>query len=192
MDYFALLDEPRKPWLDTEVLKEKFLARSIQCHPDKFTDPGEKETAQKKFTELNAAHENLREPRNRLAHLLTLERGEKPAEVHDILPETADLFIEVGALLKPVDEFLADQEQQTSPLLKAQAMPKALEHFEKVNALQKEITAQLESLDRDLQSLNGPWETQKPLDLIETIYHKISYLTRWRDQLQDRAFRLTS
>ena len=192
MDYFELLDEPRKPWLNTESLKEKFLARSIECHPDKFTDPDKKETALEKFTELNVAHENLRDPKNRLAHLLTLEHGEKPPEVHDIPLETADLFIEVGAMLKSVDEFLADQEPKTSPLLKAQAMPKALEHFEKVNGLQMKITTQLESLDREMQNLNESWKTKKPLDLIETIYHKLSYLTRWRDQLQDRAIRLTS
>ena len=192
MDYFELLDEPRDPWLNTESLKEKFLARSIECHPDKFTDPKKKETALKKFTELNVAHENLRDPKKRLAHLLTLEHGKKPPEVHDIPPETADLFIEVGALLKPIDEFLADQELQRSSLLKAQAMPKALEHFKKVNELQMKITTQLESLDREMQNLNESWKTQEQLDLIETIYHKLSYLTRWRDQLQNRSMRLTS
>jgi len=34
-DYFALLDEPRRPWLDVSSLKQKFLARSSEVHPDR-------------------------------------------------------------------------------------------------------------------------------------------------------------
>ena len=46
MDYFALLDEPRQPWLDPAALKEKFLARGAEAHPDKFPDATEKAAAQ--------------------------------------------------------------------------------------------------------------------------------------------------
>jgi DnaJ-domain-containing protein 1 len=34
-DYFALLDEPRQPWLDEEALKAKFFALSTSVHPDR-------------------------------------------------------------------------------------------------------------------------------------------------------------
>ena len=69
-DAFALLDEPRQPWLEVEALKTKFLTRSAATHPDKFTDPAEKETAQTRFADLNSAHEILRDPKLRLQHLL--------------------------------------------------------------------------------------------------------------------------
>lgn len=104
-DAFALLDEPRQPWLEVEALKTKFLTRSAATHPDKFTDPAEKETAQTRFADLNSAHEILRAPKRRLQHLLTLVRGHKPDEVHDILSATADLFQQVGQLLRDVDPF---------------------------------------------------------------------------------------
>ena len=84
MDAFALLEEPRRPWLDAAALKEKFLSRSAEPHPDKFTDPVEKEAAQTLFADLNRGHETLRDPKQRLQHLLTHERGEKPADVHDM------------------------------------------------------------------------------------------------------------
>jgi TPR repeat protein len=36
MNYaFALLSEPRRPWLDAEPLKQRFLARSNEVHPDR-------------------------------------------------------------------------------------------------------------------------------------------------------------
>jgi curved DNA-binding protein CbpA len=185
-DAFALFDEPRQPWLDVEALKGKFLTQSSETHPDKFTDPAEKESAQEGFTKLNTAHDILRDPKGRLQHLLTLERGEKPAEVHDILPETADLFIEVGQLLKPVDECLDDREKQTSTLLKAQSYPEALDWLEKVNSLQQTIAQHLQQLDTQAQSLNSNWDC----DSIEKLFHQYSYLQKWQMQLNDRAVRL--
>ena len=185
-DAFALFDEPRQPWLDVEALKGKFLTQSSETHPDKFTDPAKKAVAQEGFTKLNTAHDILRDPKGRLQHLLTLERGEKPAEVHDILPETADLFIEVGQLLKPVDECLDDREKQTSTLLKAQSYPEALDWLEKVNSLQQTIVQNLQQLDTQAQALNSNWDC----DSIEKLFHQYSYLQKWQMQLNDRAVRL--
>jgi len=185
-DAFALFDEPRQPWLDVEALKGKFLTQSSETHPDKFTDPAKKAVAQEGFTKLNTAHDILRDPKSRLQHLLTLERGEKPAEVHDILPETADLFIEVGQLLKPVDECLDEREKQTSILLKAQSYPEALDWLEKVNTLQQTIAQNLQKLDTQAQALNSNWDC----DSIEKLFHQYSYLQKWQMQLNDRAVRL--
>ena len=185
-DAFALLDEPRQPWLEVEALKTKFLTRSDATHPDKFTDPAEKETAQARFAELNTAHETLRDPKRRLQHLLTLERGEKPAEVHDILPETADLFLQVGELLRAVDPFLAQREAETSPILKAQTFPEALDRLEQVNALLQTLRQQLAKLDAELKSLNESWDCVA----VEKLFHQFSYLQRWQQQLNDRAVRL--
>ncbi|MBO35561.1 MAG: hypothetical protein CMO64_05155 [Verrucomicrobiales bacterium] len=191
MDCFALLDEPRRPWLDTAALKEKYLSLAAATHPDQMADAAEKEAAQKRFAEFNNAHDTLRDTRRRLAHLLTLERGEKPPEVHDIPPETAELFLEVGALLKPVGEFIQKQEAQTSPIVKARALPRALELLDQVTALQQSITTKLTALDTQLQSLNDRWGTAESLNEAEQLWHQASYLNRWREQLQDHAFRLT-
>jgi curved DNA-binding protein CbpA len=185
-DAFALLDEPRQPWLEVEALKTKFLTRSAATHPDKFTDPTEKADAQARFAELNTAHETLRDPKRRLQHLLTLERGHKPDEVHDILPATADLFQQVGQLLRDVDPFLAQREAETSPLLKAQTYPKALDWLEQVTTLQKTLTQSLQHLDTQLQSLNKNWTPET----LEPLFHQYSYLQKWREQLNDRAVRL--
>ena len=185
-DAFALFDEPRQPWLDVEALKGKFLTQSSETHPDKFTDPAEKESAQEDFTNLNTAHDILRDPKGRLQHLLTLERGEKPAEVHDILPETADLFIEVGQLLKPVDAFLAKRDNQSSTLLKAQSYTVALDWLEKVNTLQQTIVQHFQQLDTQTRALNSNWNCAS----IEKLFHQYSYLLKWQMQLNDRVVRL--
>ena len=167
-DAFALLDEPRQPWLDAAALKEKFLSRSAETHPDKFTDPANaaaKETAQSRFAELNTAHETLRDPKRRLQHLLTLERGEKPTEVHP---------------------FLAQREAETSAIIKAQTFPEALDRLEQVNALLQTLQQQLAKLDAELKSLNENWDCAA----VEKLFHQFSYLQKWHQQLNDRAVRL--
>ena len=185
-DAFALFELLRQPWLDAGVLKAEFLKRSGATHPDNFTDPAEKETAATRFAALNTAHETLRDPKQRLQHLLTLERGEKPADVNDILPETADLFIKVGQLLQPVDAIIARREAEPSPLLRAQSMPEALDWLEKVNALLDTLNTQLAALESELQSFKDNWDC----DTLERLYHRFSYLQKWRGQLNDRAVKL--
>src|SRR5439155_11517153 len=42
VDYFELLGEPRRPWIDPGLLKSKFLHRSAQVHPDRVHDESPK------------------------------------------------------------------------------------------------------------------------------------------------------
>jgi len=76
-DCFELLQEPRRPWLDADALKARFLKLSAAAHPDRFHGGTESERAQAndRSAELNAAYNTLRETRDRLFHLLELERG---------------------------------------------------------------------------------------------------------------------
>src|SRR6185503_437127 len=119
-DYFALLEEPRRPWLDTESLKKKFLSRSSEVHPDRVHNAAEaeKQMASRHYAELNAAFNCLREPKTRLRHLLELELGTKPEDLQEIPPDLADLFLEVAGLRRQVDGFLAERAKVQSPLLR--------------------------------------------------------------------------
>src|SRR5260370_25010219 len=97
-DCFALFDERRRPWFDPDSLKQKFLARSAELHPDRVHSASTKEqrAAQERYTEFNAAYNCLRDPNERLAHLLELERWAKPHEVLRIPSGLMSLFLEVG------------------------------------------------------------------------------------------------
>ena len=80
-DYFALLGEPRRPWLEPESLKSKFLTLSSEVHSDRVHGASEtdKNEAQEHYTSLNAAYNAFESP-ERVAHLLELERGAKPEQ----------------------------------------------------------------------------------------------------------------
>ncbi len=192
-DHFALLNEPRRPWLDAVALKTKFLALSTAAHPDRFHNAGEseKQAANTRFQSLNAAYNCLREPKERLQHLLALERGAKPADVHAILSGTADLFLEIGLLCRGVDSFLAEKERATSPLVKAQLFQQAAEWSDRIVALQRKIAGQRAEADDALRMIDAEWQTGAyPLDRLDQIFHHLSYLIRWQQQLQERFVRL--
>src|SRR5256885_761912 len=109
-DYFALLNEKRRPWINPDSLKQKFLALSSGVHPDRVHNSGESEKrkAQELYTNLNAAYNCLREPKSRLQHLLELEQGFKPANIETIPPDLMELFMEVSRVCREADAFLAE------------------------------------------------------------------------------------
>lgn len=203
-DYFALLNEPRLPWLDTGQLKADFLALSAEVHPDRVHGAPEtqKHEANRRYAELNAAYKCLREPKERLLHLLELELGGRPREVQRILPGTMDLFVEVGQICRDVDSFLADKAKATSPMIKVQFFERAMEWTDRLSALQQRVNARRDELSTELREMNqrfaaaparGTSERKAalPLERLEQIYRVWSYIARWTEQLQERVVQLS-
>src|SRR5580692_3518031 len=122
MDNFALFGQPRLPWLDPVALKAAFLEQSARLHPDRVhaASAEEKAAATGCFAELNAAYNCLREPKERLLHLLELESGAPPANVQSVPADTVDLLMETGQVCRQTDQFLAAKSRAASPLLQAQ------------------------------------------------------------------------
>ncbi len=196
-DNFALLDELRRPWIDPKDLKQKFLALSAAVHPDRVHNAPEDErrAAGRRFAELNAAYNCLREPKERLRHLLELEFGAKPADVQSIPPGMMDAFFEVGRLCKETDAFLREKNTVSSPLLQVQLFERAQDWTERLNALQRELNARRDELFRELQAMNGIWQSAPPATLplkrLEEIYRLLGYFGRWLEQLQERIVQLS-
>ncbi len=202
-DPFALLNEPRRPWLDEAALKARFLELSARWHPDRFhtaPDP-EREEAHHRFAELNAAHQDLREVKTRLLRLLELESGSRPRNIQRIPPGTMDLFVEVGQACRDADAFLSQRAQVTSPLLKVQMFQKGMEWTERLNELQRKVNVRRDELCQELERMNPVWASAPPvgapgrapalpLDRLEQIYRALSYVTRWTEQLRERLVQL--
>ena len=203
-DYFALLDEPRRPWIDPELLKAKFHALTATVHPDRVhraTEP-EKQAANQRYAELNAAYQCLREPKERLRHLLELERGIKVEDVQEISPGTMDLFMEISQLCRETDAFLAEKASVASPLLKVQLFERGMALADRLNLLVEHLNGRREALIAQMRNLNMAWETAPPIgsstrlhvlpcSRLEHIYRDFSYLKRWTQQLQERLVQLS-
>jgi hypothetical protein len=204
-DAFALLNELRRPSLDPEALKQKFLQLSNSVHPDRIHSASEDEKARAttRYSDLNAAHNTLREPKDRLLHLLELESGARPSDIQRIPPGTMDLFVEVGQLCRDIDEFLAGRANITSPLMKVQAFQQGMDWTDKLQALQQRISSRRDELLTELQQMNAVWESAPtvgsperaaalPLERLEQIYRVFSYITRWSEQIQERNLQLAA
>lgn len=205
IDAFALLNEPRRPWLDADVLKLRFLLLSSAVHPDRshHASEADQHMANARFADLNAAYNTLREPRDRLLHLLELEQGTKPSDIQRIPPGTMDLFVEVGQLCRDVDSFLMERRDVTSPLLKVQLFERGLEWADKLQALQQRINGKRDELTAELRQMNSVWESAPPigsparaaalpLERLEQIYRVFSYIARWSEQIQERIVQLAT
>jgi DnaJ-domain-containing protein 1 len=204
-DCFALLAEPRRPWLDLERLKQTFLARSADAHPDRVhssASAAEREQYATRSAELNTAYNRLREPRERLAHLLELELNHRPANIQAVPASAMDQFFAVGQLCREADQFIAARAQITSPLLKVEAFTTAMTISDRVTALQRTLEKELATLEAALKSLNDAWlsappvgspgrAAQLPLERLEELFRSISYLARCRAQLQERFVQLS-
>ena len=198
-DYFVLLNESRRPWLELDLLKQKHLALAASIHPDRIHNAGELEKAEanRHYAELNAAYNCLAEPKSRLRHLLELEFGAKPKDVQQIPAALADLFGEVATACRNADTFLAEKGKVISPLLQVQLFERAQEWIERLNSLQRKLNDWREQLTDRLRSLDEKWNAadatarRKILPKLEELYRLFGYFNRWNSQIQERVVRLT-
>lgn len=193
-DYFALLKEPRQPWLDAGALKDKFMALSAQCHPDKFSgvSPEEKERIGNQYSELNTAYQCLSQTRSRLLHLIELEAGTKPTDVQRIPPGTGELFMEVGQTCSQAGKFLEEKPLSDSPMLKARRFVEQMTWTDKLTQLQNKIGSLAAALEGELKQMTEAQAQGSPLPLVrlEEIYRSLSYIQRWNEQIREKIVQL--
>lgn len=200
-DYFAVLDHPRRPWLDVDKLKDDFHTLSAAAHPDRVHNQDEpaRRDAEQRYSELNAAYQCLRSPKTRLEHLLLLERGSKPGDLRSIPDDVVQLFSEVATLLKNTEGVLTQKARATSAIQKAGLLTQAMPYLEKIALLQSSIRSRLQEVGQGLHALDKEWPGylqdpgQRPsaFATAEKLYHLYGFLDRWTQQLQERMIQLT-
>jgi DnaJ-domain-containing protein 1 len=198
-DFFALLNEPRRPWLDADLLKQKFLALASDAHPDRVHNASELEKSQatQRYAQLNAAYNCLAEPKLRLLHLLELELGAKPKDIQQIPAALADLFAEVANNCRSADGFLAEKSKATSPLVQVQLFERGQDWIEKLNVFQRKLNELCEKLTGELKLLDAEWVSadaaarREILPKLEELYRLFGYFNRWNNQIQERVVQLS-
>jgi DnaJ-domain-containing protein 1 len=203
-DYFALLDQPRRPWLDPGGVNAKFLALSSEVHPDRVHNASaeEKTAANERFATLNTAFNCLRDSKTRVRHLLEIERGTKVDHLEQLPPEAADFYFSLGQLCREIDQFLSEKDEKASSLLKVQRFQIALSWMDKLEPKRAALHERRAQLDKEMKALNSCWEAAAavgsaereaalPLVELEQIYREWCYLTRWSEQVQERLVQLS-
>ena len=178
MDAFSVLDLPRAPWVDAEVLKERFHRLGATRHPDA---PGGSEAA---FSELNTAWQTLREPASCLRHFLQLTAPESLAGATATPAELGDLFMEIAGRKQAAQHFLTAREKATTPLARALIEPQKL-------ALGSQLDSTEVKLNKVIAEVSaGVREENAQPDVLAAALSRLTFLANWRHQFAELKVRL--
>jgi curved DNA-binding protein CbpA len=186
-DYFALLEQPRAPWLDPAVLKEVFHRKTLEQHPDS-TRAGDRD-----FAKLNEAYQVLQDPKRRLFHLLELH-GARAASADQVVPqELQDLFLEIGALNQRTTQLLEKIRAASSPLTRSLLKSEMVAAQKEVTSLRANVRELVSAVEERLRQMNPAWLTDPSAQIADAaaLYLRFSYLGRWSAQLDELAFQLS-
>jgi curved DNA-binding protein CbpA len=186
VDYFALLNFPRAPWIDAEEVQKRFLELSSAVHPDRVhgSGAGEKEEANRKFAELNRAATTLRDHKERLQHLIALETGAGAGAAQNISGEFVELFGRVGEVCRKVDQFLVERAKATSPMVQAQLFGRGLELSDLVSELQAKVAEVKGRAEDELKGMGARWGGE--LRRVAELAHVFAMVSKWEGQLRER------
>ena len=201
-DHFAVLGEPRRPWGEAEALKEKFLRRTGEVHPDRVHEsaPEERRRAGELSAAVNAAYNLLREPKERLRHLIELETGARPAEVQTVPPGLTETAFAIGRLCRTADGLAQENERATSPLVQVGVFQRAQPVLEELTTLRAGLVVRRAELLAEIQALDAAWDAAptvgdpsppRPWERLAEIERLLGYFQRWLRQLDDRVVRLS-
>lgn len=187
-DHFAVLAQPRRPWLDEEVLKERFHRASAAFHPDVEGGGAEQ------FSAVNAAYSALRDPVSRLRHLLELEAPDQLARPQAIPSEFADFFMRLADLRGALDRFHKKEVTATSALARALLADERPGLQQRLGILQTELQEAHDRAMADLRALDAAWAAQssEAAEQLAALHHRLAYLVKWRSQVSESLFKLQS
>ena len=194
-DYFALLEQPRRPCCDLDALKSRFLALAGEVHPDRNASQGTSAT-QTRSAELNAAYTCLKEPRDRIRHLLELENGRRPTDLQSIPEELASFFLRVGVLGCEADSRNRRRQAADSLILRTEMFTADQSVTDEMLTVEQELLARRDELLLQVKALDSRWLAEgenraDQLRALEQMYRSLSFLTRWLGQVQERVLQLS-
>jgi DnaJ-domain-containing protein 1 len=187
-DYFALLEQPRTPWLDLAALKEVFHRKTLEHHPDSTR------AAEGDFAKLNEAYQVLQDPKRRLHHLLELQGG-PAASTNQVVPqELQELFLEIGEVNQRMIQLLEKIRASSNPLSRSLLHGEVVAAQKEVATLQSKVCELTNAANERLRQMNPGWLTNPAAQIADTsaLYLRFSYLGRWSAQLDELAFQLSS
>jgi curved DNA-binding protein CbpA len=186
-DYFALLEQPRTPWLDLATLKEVFHRKTLEQHPDSTR------AAEGDFARLNEAYQLLQDPKRRLHHLLELQGVPAASTNRMVPPELQELFLEIGALNQRMTALLEKIRSASGPLSRSLLKGEVVAAQKEVASLSDKLRERIEAADERLRRMNPGWLTNPAAQIAdaEDLYLRFSYLGRWSAQLDELAFQLS-
>src|SRR5437867_4059304 len=187
-DFFALLDQPRQPWLDPDELKQKYHQLTRAAHPDvRSSEPNVE------FESINQAYRVLLDPKQRIHHLLALEGSTPTTAKHAVPAGVEELFLKTGKLAQDSKRALEELGSATGALSKSLLQGELLDLRSRTLELLAQLSHVHEKCLVELPKLNELWKENKfqAIARLQLLCDQIGYLTRWIAQLEEIQFQLS-
>lgn len=202
-DFFELLGQPRRPWLDAGIVQEAFVSAAAGVHPDRIHNApaSTRQEAHDRYTALNEAQLCLRSARCRLRHLLELEEGKPLGELQEVPDDLMEAFSQLSRQIRTTDAHLKRCREIVSPLLKVALFKRGEELREELQRSQAALQERTDTLESQLHAVSDHWEKRQTNDSatrrrllkeMETLYRFISFNDRWQNQIASRLTDLMS
>ena len=187
-DYFALLEQPRGPWLDPTKLKEAYHRKTLQTHPDTAAPDRESD-----FAELNEAYQVLQDPKRRLHHLLSLENCVPPSANQAVPQELQELFLLIGGLSQRANLLLEKNRTTTNALSRSLLKPQTVDLQKEAGSLAETVRNLNDDATAQLRTIDSAWQNDRAgqLEALSNLYFRFAYLGRWSAQLDELVFQLS-
>lgn len=191
-DYFALLDQAPRPWLDEQELKSVYHAKTLELHPDARSAAGCVAEADS-FAALNEAYRTLRDPALRLHYLLGLHgpAGEPdnsiPAAIQELFPTISSAMAEAKRVAAKLSAVQAE-------LMRGLLAAEALRARNEIERLLERLAALRETALGELLAIDQDWDpgSQRSIASARELQRTLTYLSRWIAQLKEVQFQLGS
>ena len=182
-DAFAMLQLPRRPWLDEADVRSAFQRSAAQLHPDAV--PG----SSGDFAQLTRAYQILREPASRLRHLLELESPDTPV-ASGVPQELLLLFPIVARVRESIDRWTQRRTKAQSALQTAllDGDVSGLKH--EANCAGEQLNQAMTAALAELRRLDAVWPSDSALRAAPTLQARLTFLEKWQAQLQEALLRL--
>lgn len=184
-DYFALLEQPRLPWLERAEVETSFHRLARQFHPDSGSgNPN-------KFAELNQAFATLRDHHLRLRHLLLLENYSDPSNVSVTFDDT-NLFSRAAAIANDARE-LVQARYADSAIARSVTQTTRIQAVRQLNNVLQQLQREYDANITRLIKLNENWTGQKKDDALADaaeLQRRFTFLEKWQTILRELLFQL--
>jgi curved DNA-binding protein CbpA len=187
-DYFRLLGQPRRPWLDEQELKDAFHARTLQAHPDVTSSAADASS----FASLNEAYRTLRQTKLRIDHLLRVENAASDTAALAISESLGALFPAITNATQRVKQVLAKVQGSRSALSRGLLQREVAKLKADIGGLRDRLSGlEAEAVD-ELRAIDSRWDSRSTAEIqaLHRLSSTFGYITRWSTQLDEARFQL--
>jgi len=181
-DSFALLHQPRRPWLDEGELRETFHRLVVQEHPDVAGGDGEA------FTRLNAAFATLSNPLQRVRHLLELVAPVEPAvETVSIPDDLGELFPRIASAREALLKLATRRGAASTAVARALFAREEAALRADADATRAVLAGMIAAALEDVRAVDAVWPFPTALASLRELHGRLLFLSRWDELLREAA-----